>query len=101
MVKQQVSWDRLVRYVTKDGQQIRYGQPCLKHDQADQVAQLADQGRLRVLVFEGSDPFSASPSNETEVVGKLLGPLEPRNVPIIRCIGLNYKTHSAASMTLN
>jgi hypothetical protein len=23
-----------------------------------------------------------------------LGPLEPTDVPIIRCIGLNYKTHS-------
>lgn len=47
-----------------------------------------------MTVYEGSDPFSLQPTARTEAVHRLLGPLAPEHVPIIRCIGLNYKSHS-------
>ena len=57
---------------------------------------LASNGVLRVQVLEGSTPLTAapSPSGEEDLVKQLLGPLAPEHISIIRCVGLNYKTHS-------
>jgi hypothetical protein len=33
-------------------------------------------------------------TDEVVTVHKLLGPLTKEDVPILRCVGLNYKTHS-------
>ncbi|KAN0116947.1 hypothetical protein V8E51_002924 [Hyaloscypha variabilis] len=46
-----------------------------------------------VRVCKGDNPFSATPTETIATVELLLGPLRPLDVPIIRCIGLNYKTH--------
>lgn len=90
-----VSWDRLVRYVPDGSVDVRYGDPILPEGSTGMdIAELASQGKLQVKVLEGADPFSATASGQTESVKTLLGPLETRDVPIIRCIGLNYKTHS-------
>lgn len=87
-----VQWSRLVRYVSEDGQ-VKYGEPQLKSEE-DDVNQLAHEGKLVVTVLEGSTPLTAKPTTKTETVAKLLGPLTPSDVSYIRCIGLNYKTHS-------
>lgn len=89
-----VAWDRLVRYTAQGGSQIRYGEPILTDSEENAVADLADAGQLKVKVCEGDSPLTAVPTSKIETVGKLFGPLEVKDVPIIRCIGLNYKTHS-------
>jgi hypothetical protein len=91
-----VSWDRLVRYVPEGkATEVHYGEPVLPDGSSvEDIGELVDQPKLQVNVFEGSDPFSVVPTDRTETVKKLLGPLESHNVPIIRCIGLNYKSHS-------
>lgn len=90
-----VAWDRLVRYVPSgDSSTVRYGEPILEDSDATLIAQLADEGKLRVKVLEGAHPLDTKPTGAVEGVKKLLGPLEAADVPIIRCIGLNYKTHS-------
>jgi hypothetical protein len=94
MASDLVAWDRLVRYVPKGGTEIRYGEPILQSGHLGEIAELARNGQLHVTVLKGDDPLEARPTEETEIVGTLLGPLKPRNVPIVRCIGLNYKTHS-------
>ncbi|KAJ8117606.1 hypothetical protein OPT61_g1251 [Boeremia exigua] len=89
-----VSWERLVRYIPKGSNQtVRYGDPIVSDSDVDKIARLAEEGKLEVKVLEGDHPLSARPNGETDKVAKLLGPLEPGDVPIIRCIGLNYKTH--------
>lgn len=89
-----VTWKRLVRYEPAgDSSHVCYGDPVLK-DASANVSELASQGELEVEVLEGDDPISAKPTGRWEKVGNLLGPLEPRNVPLVRCIGLNYKSHS-------
>lgn len=94
-------WDRIVRFVSEDAiDQFQYGEPILQNPGVDDIAELAALGKLRVRVFDGSDPFNAKPSNRTETVRTLLGPLASQDVPIIRCIGLNYKTHSKIDPTL-
>lgn len=90
-----VAWDRLVRYVPAgNGGEVAYGEPILQDYEVNDIAKLAAEGRLRVRELRGSDPLSAEPTGEEATVGKLLGPLEPKDVRILRCIGLNYKTHS-------
>ncbi|CAI4217820.1 unnamed protein product [Parascedosporium putredinis] len=90
-----VAWDRLVRYVPVGADTtVRYGQPILENESdAGSIAQLAQSGKLQVKVLEGEDIFSAKPTDKVETVARLLGPIEASAVPIIRCIGLNYKTH--------
>ncbi|EXJ66679.1 5-carboxymethyl-2-hydroxymuconate isomerase [Cladophialophora psammophila CBS 110553] len=88
-----VAWDRLVRYIPEKGaNEVRYGEPILEDPDAD-VASLASTGNLQVRVLEGFDPLKAIPTGQLDTVKELLGPLEPKDVPIIRCVGLNYKTH--------
>ncbi|CAG7928147.1 unnamed protein product [Penicillium olsonii] len=86
-----VPWTRLVRYSSSADGPIKYGEP-ISTANAD-LGQLAKQGKLQVRQLLGNDPFHLSKSDATETVIHLYGPLEPKDVPIIRCIGLNYKTH--------
>lgn len=87
-----VLWERLVRYISAEDGQERYGQPVGASIDAD-VSELADRGHLSVVVCDGEEALSARPTDRKDKVSKLLGPLRPDEVPIIRCIGLNYKTH--------
>lgn len=89
-----VPWKRLVRFNDVHGN-IRYGDPILESENAD-IAALARDGKLKVKVCEGSGPLFCKPTDEEATVEKLLGPLESKDVPIIYCIGLNYKAHSKA-----
>lgn len=90
-----VSWDRLVRYLPEGETKgpARYGEPILSAGNED-VGDLARRGTLQVKVLEGSSPLDAKDTGRVEKVRKLLGPLAAEDVSIIRCIGLNYKTHS-------
>jgi len=87
-----VAWKRLVRYISSADGSMKYGEPILEDDNAD-VAALAQQGKLKVHILEGSNPLDAKPTSHEDHVKSLLGPLRVEDVPIIRCIGLNYKTH--------
>jgi hypothetical protein len=87
------SWDRLVRYVSAKDGKIRYGEPIVSDSKPD-IDQLAQDGKLEVNVLEGPTPVEAKATGEKDSVKQLLGPLTPKDVPIIRCVGLNYKTHS-------
>lgn len=86
-------WASLVRYSSTLDGPIKYGEPVVDQGTAD-IAQLAKEGKLEVTRLVGDDPFSLQTTNTTEIVYNLFGPLESKDVPIIRCIGLNYKTHS-------
>lgn len=87
-----VAWKRLVRYISSSDGSVKYGEPILEDANAD-IAALAQQGKLKVHVLEGSNPLEAKPTSQEDHVKSLLGPLRVEDVPIIRCIGLNYKTH--------
>ena len=87
-----IPWTRLVRYTSSDSDAVKYGEP-IAYPTAD-LGKVAKEGGLKVKRLLGSDPFSLEMTDTTETVHRLYGPLEPKDVPIIRCIGLNYKTHS-------
>lgn len=90
------AWDRLVRYVSAKDGKIRYGEPIVSDSKPD-IDQLAQDGKLEVKILDGANPIEAKPTGEQDSVKQLLGPLTPKDVPIIRCIGLNYKTHSKSN----
>lgn len=89
------AWTRLVRYVSAKDNQIHYGEPILSDDNAD-IDALAQEGKLRVKVLDGDNGMDAKPTGAEDEVKQLLGPLRSDEVPMIRCIGLNYKTHSTS-----
>lgn len=86
------AWSRLVRYISAKDAKTKYGEPIVESENAD-IAAMAREGKLEVVVCEGSDALSAVPTGTKDSVKTLLGPLRPQEVPIIRCAGLNYKTH--------
>ena len=86
------SWDRLIRYISAKDGKIRYGEPIVSDSNPD-IDQLVQDGKLEVKVLEGQNPIHAEPNGEQDQVKQLLGPLTHRDVPIVRCQGLNYKTH--------
>lgn len=91
-----VSWQRLIRFVASDGRILR-GEPILPHDGFD-LGNTTEETSLKAKVIEGSDIYDTSGktkvTDEIVVVKKLLGPLAQEDVPILRCVGLNYATHS-------
>ncbi|KAK4570476.1 hypothetical protein LTR86_002556 [Recurvomyces mirabilis] len=87
-----VAWDRLVRYISGNDGMEHYGQPILSSANED-IGLLARDGKLKVLECDGNNALDAKPTRREDQVKRLLGPLQPKEVPIIRCIGLNYKTH--------
>jgi 2-keto-4-pentenoate hydratase/2-oxohepta-3-ene-1,7-dioic acid hydratase in catechol pathway len=88
------AWKRLIRYVSTDGS-IKYGEPIVPSDDKNpDIDALAQQGGLKVKVLAGDSPLLAKPTGEEDEVRQLLGPLTPKDVPIVRCVGLNYRTHS-------
>ncbi|KAK1579951.1 uncharacterized protein LY79DRAFT_592542 [Colletotrichum navitas] len=90
-----VAWTRLIRFVAKDGRVLR-GEPILPNDEFD-LGDTTEETSLRAKVISGSDIYDTSGetkvTDEVVVVKRLLGPLTPEDVPILRCIGLNYATH--------
>ncbi|KAJ0159786.1 Uncharacterized protein CTA2_9114 [Colletotrichum tanaceti] len=90
-----VPWKRLIRFVATDGRVLR-GEPVLPHEGFD-LGDTTEETELKAHVVVGSDVYDTSGTtrvtDEVVVVKKLLGPLAPEDVPILRCIGLNYATH--------
>ena len=84
-------WDRSIRFLDEEGK-LRYGEPQI--ESFEDLTRLLHAGTLTAHELVGEDLFSASPTDKVLRVKKLLGPLGPEDVPILRCVGLNYATHS-------
>ncbi|EXJ54895.1 uncharacterized protein A1O5_12961 [Cladophialophora psammophila CBS 110553] len=90
-----VAWTRAIRFVAPDGRVLR-GEPILPASDVD-IGKLTEADALQAKVIVGDDLYDESGatyvSEEVVAVKKLLGPLAQSNVPILRCIGLNYLRH--------
>lgn len=85
------SWSRLIRFVDDKGQ-TRFGEPDISD--VTQLVPLVSDGKLYANELVGDDPFSLAAGSNRLHVKELLGILTPSDVPIIRCVGLNYMKHS-------
>ncbi|ROW10924.1 hypothetical protein VMCG_01019 [Cytospora schulzeri] len=92
------AWQRLIRFVATDGG-IYYGEPLMPSPDFD-MGSTTEDTQLQAKVIQGEDLYDTSGvtkvTDKIVTVKKLLGPLAPRDVPILRCIGLNYAKHSNA-----
>jgi 2-keto-4-pentenoate hydratase/2-oxohepta-3-ene-1,7-dioic acid hydratase in catechol pathway len=86
-----MSWTKLIRFIAVDGK-TTFGDAIA--DDASEVPQKLEQNELYALELEGSDPFALVATGKKVQVKTLLAILTPSDVPVIRCIGLNYIKHS-------
>lgn len=84
-------WRRLIRFVDDHGKET-FGEPCIQSDH--ELEQLLESNNLYAVEYKGSSPVSELTRGEKVHVKGLLNILNPSDVPIIRCIGLNYIKHS-------
>ena len=89
-------WSRLIRFESTDGRLLR-GEPILPSPDFD-VGSTIEATKLQAKVIEGQDIYDTTGktkvTDEIVTVKKLLGPLAQEDVPIVRCIGLNFLKHS-------
>lgn len=89
-----MAWTHLVRFESKG--KTYYGDAIFPDgsDPTD-VVSIATGGQLRARILHG-DPLSTDSTSTDDIVAveKLVAPLTRAQVPIIRCIGLNYMKHS-------
>lgn len=90
------AWQRLIRFEDDQGR-ILYGEPILPKSDFD-LGKAEQADGLKAKVISGSDIFDTTGqttvTNQTANVKQILGPLRPADVPILRCVGLNYAKHS-------
>lgn len=90
-----VAWERLIRFVADDGRILR-GEPILPSPDFD-LGSTTEDTKLQARVIQGEDIYDTTGktvvTDEVVTVTKLLGPLTQADVPILRCVGLNYAKH--------
>lgn len=91
-----VVWKRLIRFVATDGRVLR-GEPILPSADFD-LGKTTAETKLQAKVITGEDIYDTTGltkvSDEIVTVDELLGPLAQEDIPILRCVGLNYAKHS-------
>jgi hypothetical protein len=92
-------WEKLIRFVATDGR-ILHGEPIATAANLD-LGLVTEKSGLKAKVIEGSDLFDTSGATKVTEnivdVKEILGPLTQADVPVIRCIGLNYAKHSRSN----
>lgn len=89
-------WKRLIRFIATDGRTLR-GEPILENPKID-LGFITEADKLQARIIEGDDIFDTTGNtrvtDELVTVKTILGPLAQEDVPILRCVGLNYAKHS-------
>lgn len=84
-------WTRLIRFVDDNGKET-FGEPCIESEQ--ELTERLSKNDLYAVEYKGETAVSASTKGEKVHVKALRNLFKPSDVPIIRCIGLNYVAHS-------
>lgn len=88
-----MSWKRLIRFVAQDGKIYR-GEPIITGNDYDVGRKFLDGEKIEAKIIKGDNIFeNVIVTDDILEVKKLLGPLTPLDVPIVKCIGLNYSKH--------
>jgi hypothetical protein len=89
-------WKRLIRFIATDGRTLR-GEPILENPNTD-LGFITEADLLQAHIIEGDDIYDTTGktrvTDEIVTVKTILGPLAQEDVPILRCVGLNYAKHS-------
>lgn len=91
------SWKRLIRFEAVDGRILR-GEPVLEAGSDVDLGFITEADHLKAKVIEGEDIYDTTGrtvlTEDVVVVKRVLSPLAQRDIPILRCVGLNYVKHS-------
>lgn len=90
-------WSRLIRFVDDNGNET-FGDPVVKDDK--EFAERLARNDLWAVEYKGESPTSALSKGESVHVKAIRDILRPADVPIIRCIGLNYIKHSMSPFVM-
>lgn len=90
-------WTRLIRFVD-DNNKETFGEPCVESEQ--ELTQSLSKNSLYAFEYKGGTPTSATVRGEKVHVKALSNLFKPSDVPIIRCIGLNYIAHSKSFLKM-
>lgn len=85
------TWSRLIRFVDDNGNET-FGEPIIKDDK--EFAERLAKNDLWAVEYKGPSPVGALTKGENVHVKALRDLLRPADVPIVKCIGLNYIKHS-------
>ncbi len=86
-----MTWSRLIRFIDDAGRET-FGEPCIDGDQEFET--LLNSNALWAIEMTGQTAVSQMSQGKKVHVKELRPLLQPSDVPIIRCIGLNYIKHS-------
>lgn len=86
------NWHRIIRFVAKDGQIYR-GEPIISGSSYDVGKDFANGKTIKARVVTGNIFSDAKVTDEILEVKELLGPLTSEDVPIVKCVGMNYMKH--------
>lgn len=92
------SFGRLIRFRDAAGNS-RFGEP--KISSVSEFDEAVAKGTLEATVFEGSSPFNVTPTSEAVKVQEVLPLLTVEDVPIVKCVGLNYIKHSKVTRDIS
>ncbi|KAJ5981587.1 hypothetical protein N7499_002922 [Penicillium canescens] len=89
-------WIRLIRFEAVDGRILR-GEPVIPESKQIDLGFVTEADHLQARILVGDDIFDVTGetklSTEMVLVKKILSPLASSDVPILRCVGLNYAKH--------
>ncbi|KAF9887007.1 hypothetical protein FE257_010623 [Aspergillus nanangensis] len=87
-------WKRLIRFQATDGRILR-GEPIVADDV--DLGFISETDKIQARILSGDDIYDTTGktilTDEVATVKTLLGPLAREEVPILRCVGLNYAKH--------
>ncbi|RFU29067.1 hypothetical protein B7463_g7265, partial [Scytalidium lignicola] len=90
-----VVWERLIRFLAADCRVLK-GEPILPSPDFD-LGTTTTETKLQAKVIVGKDIYDTTGatkvSDEIVTVKQLPGPLAQEDIPILRCVGLNYAKH--------
>ncbi len=86
-----MAWTRLIKFQDEEGV-LRHGEPLI--DSPEDLGRLLEAGNLTAQELVGQDLLSMRSTEKIFQVKKLVGPLHSKDVPVLRCVGLNYAKHS-------
>ncbi|KAH8700323.1 fumarylacetoacetate hydrolase family protein [Talaromyces proteolyticus] len=90
-----LAWKRLIRFEATDGRVLK-GEPILPDEEID-LGFITEKDDLKARVLSGDDYLDTTGkttiTDEIATVRKILGPFAQSDVPILRCVGLNYQKH--------
>ncbi|OAQ70664.1 fumarylacetoacetate hydrolase [Pochonia chlamydosporia 170] len=86
-------WTHLIRFIAEEDGQIHLGQ--INPQEHPDIGLSAFEGKKIAAKLITGSIFDGQVIEKTLTVSRLLAPVSIEDVPIIRCMGLNYRDHAA------